>query len=482
LSYSHRQLRSIAFISIVLLITVLIPVRSLEVGPKIEWSRTIGGPYGDGSWSLQETKDGGYILVGNTANRGERSDLWLIKTDREGNPIWNKTFGGSGEDIGYFVHETKDDGYIITGSTESYGIGEERLWLLKTDGNGSKNWTRVFGGFVSSSGEGGWSLDETKDGGYIVIGYTQSQGLGRKDLWLLKTDDQGNEAWDKTYGGTEDDVGMSVVQTRDDGYIVAGRTASFGKGGDDIWLLKVDSSGSEVWNTTFGGMKDDAAFQVVELFDGYALVGRTESGPDKMRIILIKTNLEGKKVWERAYKGSTGTSLQPTSDGGFIIAGRVDSEESGRDALVIKMDSIGREEWALPLGGARDDIGTSIIECRDGSYVLAGITNSEGRGAEDAWLVKLRTEAANRTDATDMQNSTTSMDKMTGESISTLNVANTDASNMSSNIIKDIGSDIPGIDISNSNSENVGSEISSMNSSSGRELPDIKKIFKYRRR
>ena len=408
--------RSIAIISFVLLIAVLTPVNSLEVGPKVEWSRTLGGPYGDGSWSLQETKDGGYILVGNTANRGEGSDLWLIKTDQKGNPIWNKIFGGSGEDIGYFVHETRD-GYIITGSTKSYGIGEERLWLLKTDGNGSKNWTRVFGGFVSSLGEGGWSLDETKDGGYIVTGYTQSLGKGRKDLWLLKIDNQGNEAWDKTYGGTEDDAGMSVVRTRDDGFIVAGRTASFGKGGDDIWLLKTDSRGEEVWNTTFGGTKDDAAFQVVELLDGYALVGRTESGSNKMRIILIKTNLEGKKVWEKAYKGSAGTSLQPTSDGGFIIIGRVDNDETGRDALIIKTDSIGREEWALPLGGPRDDIGTSIVESRDGSYVFAGITDSQGFGAEDAWLVKLRTEAMNRTDAGVMQNSTNSInpEKKTGK-------------------------------------------------------------------
>ena len=483
LSYFHRPVRLIAFISFVLLTAVLTPVHSLEVGPKVEWSRTFGGPYGDGSWYLQETKDEGYILVGNTATLGEGSDLWLIKTDREGNPLWNKTFGGSGEDIGYFVHETRDNGYIITGSTESYGIGEERLWLLKTDGNGSKSWTRIYGGFVSSSGDGGWSLDETKDGGYIVTGYTQSRGSGRKDLWLLQIDDQGNEAWDRTYGGTEDDAGMSVVQTRDDGYIVAGRTASFGKGGDDVWLLKMDSRGKEVWNTTFGGTNDDAAFQVVELIDGYALVGRTESGSDKMRIILIKTNLEGKKVWERAYKGSAGTSLQPTSDGGFIIIGRIDNEESGRDALVIKTDSIGREEWALPLGGARDDIGTSIVESSDGSYVFAGITDSEGLGAEDAWLVKLRTEAKNLTDAVDMQNATTLMDRKVIESEFALNLAYTNTSNPSSNITKDINSDITRIDISDGNPEKKSSELAEGNDpDSSRRLSDIEKIFKDRLR
>ncbi|MCX6670248.1 MAG: hypothetical protein NTV25_10680, partial [Methanothrix sp.] len=117
---------------------------ALGEGPKEEWSRTLGGPYGDGFWSLQETEDGGCILVGYTASKGEGADLWLVRTDREGDPLWNRTFGGSGEDVGYFIQETKDGGYIVTGSTDSFGMGGERLWLLKTDSSGIKEWDRVF--------------------------------------------------------------------------------------------------------------------------------------------------------------------------------------------------------------------------------------------------------------------------------------------------------------------------------------------------
>jgi hypothetical protein len=175
---------------------------------------------------------------------------------------------------------------------------------------------------------------------------------------------------------------------------VTGRTASFGAGGDDIWLLKADSLGREEWNTTFGGKNDDAGFQVLEVEDGYALVGRTESGSDDKRIILIKTDREGHKLWEMTYKGSAGTSLQPTSDGGFIIAGRIDSEESGKDALLIKTDSSGREQWAVPLRGAGDDIATWAVQSSDGSYLFAGITSSYGSGAEDGWLVKLQAGVA----------------------------------------------------------------------------------------
>ncbi len=362
--------------------------------PKEEWSRTFGGTYGEGAWSMKETADGGYILAGYTSSRGESSDLWLVKTDNLGNAIWDRIFGGSGEDVGYSVLQAKDGGYIVAGSTKSYGMGEELLWILKTDSNGSRLWDRTLGGFVSSSGDGAWSIDQTAEGGYIIAGYTQSFGSGGKDLWLVKTDDQGVKLWDKTFGGAKDDVGMSVVESSDGGYIVTGRTASFGAGGDDIWLLKTSPEGKEQWNTTFGGEKDDAGFQVAELDDGYALVGRMEFGSSAIKkAVLIKTDLKGRKRLEKVYEiGSAGISLQPTSDGGFIIGGRIDTTKSGRDALLIKTDSSGIEQWALSLGGPVDDVGTFVVQSRDGGYVLAGITSSYGSGAEDAWLIKLPAE------------------------------------------------------------------------------------------
>ncbi|HPE51688.1 MAG TPA: hypothetical protein PLS83_09360, partial [Methanothrix soehngenii] len=288
-----------------------------------EWNRTYGGRYGDGAWSVQETNDGGYILVGHTATRGEGSDLWLVRVDPDGNPLWSRIMGGSGEDVGYFVRETADSGYIIAGSTNSFGLGEERLWLIRMDGNGSLLWDKTFGGFVHSSGDGGWSVDETDDGGYIATGYTQSKSIGRKDLWLIRTDSNGNLLWDRCYGGADEDVGLSVLQSQDGGFIVAGRTASLGKRGDDIWLLKTDDQGVMSWNVSYGGDKDDVAFQVAELANGYALVGRSESGLEEEKIILIRLDQLGRKIWERSYLGSSGTSLQQTIDGGFVIGGRI---------------------------------------------------------------------------------------------------------------------------------------------------------------
>jgi len=202
----------------------------------------------------------------------------------------------------------------------------------------------------------------------------------------------GNRLWDKVFGGAKDDVGMSVVQTKDGGYIITGRTASYGAGEDDVWLLKTSPQGVLQWNVTIGGKKDDVGFQAIELADGYAIVGRTESGNSQAKTaFLLKTDLRGRKIWEKEYeRGSSGISLQPTSDGGFIIAGSIDSKQRGKDALLIKTDSIGIEQWSMLLGGPGDDIGSSVVEVNKGEFVLAGITNSMGSGAEDAWLASLK--------------------------------------------------------------------------------------------
>jgi len=371
--------------------------------PQAEWSQAYGGSYDDGAWSLQALADG-FILAGYTCSNGRGGDLWLVRTDLQGEMLWNGIYGGSGEEIGYSIHQTDDLGFVATGSARSFGLGEERLWLIKVSSDGEKMWDRTLGGFVSSAGDGGWSVDVTKDGGYIVTGYTRSFGAGGKDLWLIKTDVSGNEQWSKTFGGLKDDVGMSVLQAEDGGYVAAGRTASYGAGGDDIWLLKVNSAGMEQWNATFGGKKDDVGFQVVELADGYALIGRTESDSTGNRPVLVRTDKAGRKQWERVYQGNTALSLQGTRDGGFIIVARIDSPSSGKDALLIKTDAVGNLQWSMPLGGPKEEIGSAVVETPDG-YAMAGITSSFGAGAEDAWLVRISPELHSSPDGTEGRNS-----------------------------------------------------------------------------
>ena len=161
-----------------------------------------------------------------------------MKTDSNGNKVWGKFFGGPYWDVARSVQQTSDGGYIIAGSTMSYGAGAYDFWLVKTDSNGNKIWDKTFGGPYWDVAR---SVQQTSDGGYILAGFTMSYGAGpHSDAWLVKTDSNGNEEWNKTFGGPEEDAACSVQQTSDGGYIVAGWTESKGAGGGDAWVIKLE--------------------------------------------------------------------------------------------------------------------------------------------------------------------------------------------------------------------------------------------------
>ncbi|MCK5660487.1 MAG: hypothetical protein KAH86_03940, partial [Methanosarcinales archaeon] len=202
-----------------------------------QWSSTFGGADYDYAFSVQQTSDGGYIITGYTVSYGAgNADIWLIKTDENGNERWSSTFGGSADDYASSVQQTSDGGYIITGHTVSYGAGVSDAWLIKSDKNGTEQWNSTFGGVSNDATE---SVQQTSDGGYILAGRTSSYGVGNYDAWLIKTDASGDEQWNNTFGGAIYDVVESVQQTSDGGYILAGRTDSYGAGGADVWLIKV---------------------------------------------------------------------------------------------------------------------------------------------------------------------------------------------------------------------------------------------------
>jgi uncharacterized protein YuzE len=260
---------------------------------QVRFARTYGGTNNDGAYSVRQTSDGGYIVAGRTSSFGAGAwDFFLVKTDANGNVQWAKTYGQTNWDRAHFVQQTPDGGYIVGGRISPVTAAIDDVLLIKTDANGNIIWAKTYGG---SNDEDVFSFQQTSDGGYIVAGHTNSFGAGNFDIFLIKTDANGNLQWAKTYGGTGDDLAYSVQQTSDGGYIMAGRTGSFGAGGGDIILIKTDANGNIIWAKTYGGTSGDEAYSVQQTSDGgYIMAGRTGSfGAGGGDIILIKTDANG---------------------------------------------------------------------------------------------------------------------------------------------------------------------------------------------
>ena len=382
--------------------------------PGEEWNKTFGGTNYDVAKSVQQTSDGGYIIAGHTFSYGAgKSDIWVVKTDSNGNEQWNKTFGGKDYDMAHSVQQTSDGGYIIAGHTFSYGTfrlayGRSDSWLIKTDSNGNEQWNKTFGG---PNDEVAQSVQQTSDGGYIFAGMTESYGTSFPDFWLVKTDSNGNEQWNKTSGGAEGKA-SSVQQTVDGGYIIAGEARSEDTiWSFDFWLEKTDSNGNEQWSMTFGGGDIEEAISVQQTVDGgYIIAGVLWDGinSDRSDSWLVKTDSNGKEQWNRTFGGfgrDIATSIQQTSDGGYIITGFTNSYGAGEsdtikygagfsDFWLVKTDSNGKEQWNRTFGGIDDDVATSVQQTTDGGYIIAGYTRSYGAGGFDFWMVKVEVEPA----------------------------------------------------------------------------------------
>jgi hypothetical protein len=353
---------------------------------------TFGGPGSDWGNSVQQTSDGGYVIAGSTNSYGAGDyDVWLIKTDASGSRVWDKTFGGPGHDVGSSVQQTSDGGYIVAGTTLSDGASTLDVWLIKTDASGGRVWDRTFGG---ASDEAGYSVQHTPDGGYVVAGTTRSYGAGSSDFWLIRTDASGSELWDRTFGGADEDDGNSVQQMSDGGYIVAGRSRSSGEDEYDIWLVKTDGLGNRVWDDTFAGAGDDGTGSVQQTPDGgFIVAGWTDfRATGDYDVWLIKTDTAGNRVWDRTFGRSDrdyGESIQQTPDGGYVIAGRTESSETGDpDVWLIRTDASGNEVWNRIFGGPDADAGYSMCRTSDGGFAVTGWTRSFGVGQADVYLIK----------------------------------------------------------------------------------------------
>ena len=356
------------------------------------FTKNFGGNLWDYGNSVQQTIDGGYIITGEiSSSENGSSDIWLIKTDSEGQEEWNQTFDGNDRDYGKSVKQTVDGGYIIIGSTGSDYYYD--VWLIKTDPKGTEEWNQTFGGDNKDYGN---SVQQTIDGGYIITGEISSSVNGSSDVLLIKTDQQGQEEWIQTFGGSDYDIGNSIEQTYDGGYIITGSTRSYGNGSSDVLLVKTDQQGQEEWIQTFGGGYIDIGNSIKQTSDnGYIITGYTQSyGNGSRDVWLIKTNYQGNEEWSQTFGGSyvdIGNSVQQTIDGGYIIAGSRGTDYYS-DLWLIKTDYQGKEEWNQIFGGNDYDFGNSVQQTTDDGYIIIGHTKSYGNGGYDIFLIKTDSE------------------------------------------------------------------------------------------
>lgn len=343
----------------------------------IQWQQVLGGTKTDWARDIKPTLDAGYAVLGySKSTNGQVSgnhgdfDFWLVKLSKNGMMEWQKTMGGSSEDNGYTVEETPDAGYICSGysfSSDGDVNGHHALddgWVVKLDAFRNIQWQRSLGGSLSDQ------IDDvilTTDDGYLLVGYTSSVdgdvtlNHGGQDMWVIKLDRNGNLLWQKSYGGTKDDAGREGVQTADGGFIIVGFScskngdATTNKGGQDLWIIKIDGNGKLMWQHSYGSSKGDYAYTIEAASDGKFLVA--------------------------GYSGS--------SNGDAI------GNHGNLDMWLIMIDIQGNLLWQKNLGGTLMDVARSCGEKEDGSILVAGFTKSNDgdvsgqHGGNDGWVASL---------------------------------------------------------------------------------------------
>lgn len=317
----------------------------LDASGAVVWSKPYGGRRDDEAYSVIETSDGGFAFTGETESYGSGGDdVWVVKTDARGDKVWERTYGGPGNDRAFSIVQTSGGGYLLCGYTDSTGDGGD-AWAALLDANGYKIWEKTFGAKSYDSAAAGL---QTPDGGFIVAGSTESFGVGDADFWLIKLGSDGNRAWAKTYGGDGSDRAYSLAAAADGGFIIAGETAPNPGGPTDFLVVKTDSNGKQRWTASSGGPGDDRAWSIAQTSDGgFIMAGDTlPKGEAANSALVVKLGADGKQKWMRAYGGmmpDSARAISQTDDGGFILAGQTLSFSFGKaHAWAIKLDKSGK--------------------------------------------------------------------------------------------------------------------------------------------
>ena len=372
------------------------------------WSTTFGGGLFDEGTAVVETSDGGFALSGRTANFGTvvgQDEVWLVRCDSNGNHLWNYTYGGGFKQGGYMhpfhksvrLEDVPTGGFLLSSHTTMYSNGDADGWLIRTDANGNHLWNYTYGGLDDE-----YVVESVacSNGGFITAGWTENVTLETIDYWLLRTDATGNHLWNYTYG--KPDYGeqcYNVIEVSTGGFLMVGWAGDFGYAQDDVpskevasWVVRVDANGVHLWNHTYG--TDNTATYAVECQDGgFAFTGF--SGPNSSRdldLILIRTDANGLHLWNQTYGDydiDGAFEFAECSDGGFAFFALNYITTSQSDAWFIRTDATGTMQWDQLYGGLQFDQFCAGIVTSTGDFVMMGTTSSFGAGHVDMYVVRV---------------------------------------------------------------------------------------------
>ena len=414
MDYKYKRWLALS-LTLLIFLTVFVPFTA-EARLKSSWSRNYGGDFHDIAHEVLVTEDEGYLLAGYSNSFGpeRRYQMWVVKTNSNGYTEWRRDIGGEYSDRAYAADNTEDGGFVLAGSTTSYGGRDnEDFYLVNIDGEGDVEWENNFGG---DHDEIAYDVIQTSDGGYLIGGSTVTFGHRGRDWWIVRADEEGEEIWSRYYGGDQDEMISSVVETEEGNFVLGGSTASYGDPGFGFWSIEIDEekideekeedpeTGKEgveleeeaiVWETNVGGFLDDKVHDMVLTQDGgFAAAGETRSYTELgTNFWLIKLDSEGTEQWNESYGGEfeeVAYSLIQTREGNFMMTG-YETTYGGvqEDIFVVETDEEGEELFRYDTGGERTDIAYSIVEVDEDSFAVAGKTRSFGGGGFSFYLVKL---------------------------------------------------------------------------------------------
>jgi hypothetical protein len=390
------------FLSILGIIVIFTATCVFAQGPDTVWTRTYGGTRVDRAYWVDETADGGFIVVGETDSPAfAPRDVYLLKTDANGDTLWKRYYGGDDSDYGRAVFQTfPDSGYMVIGTTYSFGPGRDDVYMIKTDTEGDTLWTKTYG--VVGVHDHANSAQQTADGGYIIAGDKIHVWSGQGhdyDIYLVRTDAGGDTLWTRVFGTrTTHDFGYSVQELADGNYIVGGYYGPEDESDYDIFLMKVSAEGESLWTRTYGGTGQDYGYSVALSDDGgFVIAGHTSSYGtpfvDRYDLYLIGTDAEGDTLWTRTFGGPEndyGYSVQAIPGGGYIVAGETFSFGEGQsDIFLIKTDDAGNRVWSRTFGSSGLDGVRCVKPTGDSCFILAGRTRSFGNGDYDVYMLKV---------------------------------------------------------------------------------------------